>query len=736
MAEIDRILHFRGLKQNCPVLLNGQIGIIEDQGQETLVFGTVAGNKYVPSNFDFENFKQDILNIIGDTNNLTTINKIIVNAINELNAKGGSGGSGGGNVNYTIWTYSATADNTSEFDIVNNGIYDPTKDSIQMFFKGSLLEPNDKYTLSDLHVTLNGWTLNNGESIFMYIFKVEEMSGESLIDGTVQKQKLEASVQTTLTNADKIGDLSTLGTTAKDTIVNSINENTTSLADNTQQHTFIDVFKLKFVYGAKHDGDTDDSQALQNYIDDLQTSGYGGTIYFPSGKTLIKNIDLLYIAKPIELENIKFIGCEGAILMPSDGANYMFTIAGDDTTNDLTHMIRNISFENIKIKAGLSDTTTIDIPAILVNNVRFLSMTNVEITGFLQGGLELKQTFDSIFNNVRILSCGSVNSGTTYSALSLKMGVYDVTNACRFINCHFENSPQLLYIGDRSRHNYFDNCKFEQGVNGTTKNCIFLEGVLEIGFSNCQFVNNINSGVAFLRNIISIYTTVTETSININNCNFACPDSIYAIWLDVTNTKINNCSFSETSGQLSYGNPFNFNNRCIFADSTISFNTNESKLFNITGSDNNIHDITVNMKQDDSTTAVLRIPANTSRRNNINNIRLNYSYGTSMYAISGFTNNNLIDNTIDFKSKPTITNTATNILYGCNTILLNPLTDLSISNISYGHEGKEITLMNISTFNTTLVNSTLIATKSGSNTIMTKNIPYRFKMVNSVWYEL
>lgn len=235
MAEIDRVLHIRGLKSNCPVLLNGQIGIIEDQGQETLVFGTVAGNKYVPSGFDFNNFKQDILDMIGDTNSLITVNKVIVNAINELVNSGGVGSGSGGTVNYTTYTYTATADNTTSFSIVNNGIYDPTKDYIQLYLKGVMLTPDVDYIISDLDITLNTFTLNNSESIFMLIFKTEEMNGTNLVDGTVEKNKFETSVQVTLTNADKIGDLSTLETTVKDTIVGAINENSTSLAEMTQQ---------------------------------------------------------------------------------------------------------------------------------------------------------------------------------------------------------------------------------------------------------------------------------------------------------------------------------------------------------------------------------------------------------------------------------------------------------------------------------------------------------------------
>jgi hypothetical protein len=273
MAEIDRVLHIRGLKSNCPVLLNGQIGIIEDQGQETLVFGTVAGNKYVPSGFDFNNFKQDILDMIGDTNSLITVNKVIVNAINELVNSGGVGSGSGGTVNYTTYTYTATADNTTSFEIVNNGIYDPTKDYIQLYLKGVMLTPNVDYIISDLDITLSTFTLNNSESIFMLIFKTEEMNGTNLVDGTVEKNKFETSVQVTLTNADKIGDLSTLGTTAKDTIVNSINENTTQLAD---RLTFLTQLQFKFVYEINGDG-SDETTKLQ------QAFNTGGVKYFPPG---------------------------------------------------------------------------------------------------------------------------------------------------------------------------------------------------------------------------------------------------------------------------------------------------------------------------------------------------------------------------------------------------------------------------------------------------------------------
>lgn len=227
MATVDKIQVKRGLKSKLSIssLDDGEICFIEDDNVDggAIYIGNSKGSyERIPTKFDIDDLRNDIMNIIGDANNLITVNKIIVDAINELTQSGF--GVGGGTVNYTNYTYTASSDNTSTFDIVDNGIYDPATDYIQLYLKGVMLQPTVDYTISDLHVTLNTFTLNNGEDIYMLIFKTLPINGTNLVDGTVEKQKFEASVQATLTNADKIGDLPSLLTTIKTSIVNAINE--------------------------------------------------------------------------------------------------------------------------------------------------------------------------------------------------------------------------------------------------------------------------------------------------------------------------------------------------------------------------------------------------------------------------------------------------------------------------------------------------------------------------------
>jgi hypothetical protein len=514
MAEIDRVLHIRGLKSNCPVLLNGQIGIIEDQGQETLVFGTVAGNKYVPSGFDFNNFKQDILDMIGDTNNLITVNKVIVNAINELVQSGGVGSGSGGTVNYTTYTYTATADNTTSFEIVNNGIYDPTKDYIQLYLKGVMLQPTVDYTINDLVVTLNTFTLNNSESIFMLIFKTEEMNGTNLVDGTVQKQKFEASVQTTLTNADKIGDLSTLETTAKDTIVGAINENTTSLSDNTSQLRFLEQLKLRFVYNILGDG-SDESSKIQNAINNTSS---GNTIFIPKGIYCFKNVT---IDRSLYFKGYGGAGIDdnGTTIKLATGGTYIFKYTGTSSS-----ILNGGGIEGIRFD-GVSQSASYLIRA------EWISHLFVEKSGFNNvngSAISLQRVMESGIFKSYFRKCGSdttdviyldsvVNSVITYNVnnLHIEENTFGGNNG-RWIGSANDSNLDAIWIC----RNKFEYDSTPTWANSSTKAVISLGQVNRCSIDDNTFYNFLDSNNHYSKifEFINGSGVVTLTKNKINSC--------------------------------------------------------------------------------------------------------------------------------------------------------------------------------------------------------------------------
>jgi microcystin-dependent protein len=262
MATYDIVKHLRGLEKDLPIIDDGRIAILEDANNKRLVIGTVDGNVILPSSKDFTDLSNNLANnTIGDTSTLKTINKILVPAINEIYELGGNGSSSTGGtptgVNCLQYTFTATFDNTTSFTIQNTS-YDSTADFLQLFWKGSLLFPNKDYTTNGLIVTLN-FSINTSDNIYYIIYKVNEMIGSKIIDGTVTKAKLETSVQNSITSASKIGDLTTLNTTSKDTIVNSINEVNT--ASNI-------LTKLKTVDGTGSglDADTVDGKDSSSFV--------------------------------------------------------------------------------------------------------------------------------------------------------------------------------------------------------------------------------------------------------------------------------------------------------------------------------------------------------------------------------------------------------------------------------------------------------------------------------------
>jgi hypothetical protein len=112
-----------------------------------------------------------------------------------------------------------------------------------------------------------------------------------------------------------VGELSTLQTNDKTKIVNSINEVLTNLNsfkestisqlnENTQQLSFVDRLKAKFVYGLKGDR-TNETDKFYNAINDLYNKG-SGSLYLPNG---VYCVDWLYL-----LDGVNLISEENAII--------------------------------------------------------------------------------------------------------------------------------------------------------------------------------------------------------------------------------------------------------------------------------------------------------------------------------------------------------------------------------------------------------------------------------------
>jgi hypothetical protein len=139
------------------------------------------------------------------------------------------------------------------------------------------------------------------------------MNGTNLVDGTVEKNKFETSVQVTLTNADKIGDLSTLGTTAKDTIVGAINENTTSLAENMN---ILDNLMINLIPNG-----VDDTQQLQTIMDNHDI------FKLPPNR-------IYKISSTIKIPKGVFVDFNHATFIPISGGtflnNFMFIVNSED----------------------------------------------------------------------------------------------------------------------------------------------------------------------------------------------------------------------------------------------------------------------------------------------------------------------------------------------------------------------------------------------------------------------
>lgn len=139
----------------------------------------------------------------------------------------------------------------------------------------------------------------------------------------------------------EIGDLTTLTTPQKDTVVHSINSLQSEVTTNTAE--LADIVQDVKTLGAKGDGVTNDAPILRNIISNLPN---GATLYFPSGTYLLSTMQADNIFIPIK-SNITIKGTKGTTIKVANGINtsntFFQSIFGDMTTNEFD----NITFEDI-----------------------------------------------------------------------------------------------------------------------------------------------------------------------------------------------------------------------------------------------------------------------------------------------------------------------------------------------------------------------------------------------------
>ncbi len=258
-----------------------------------------------------------------------------------------------------------------------------------------------------------------------------------------------------------------------------------SLQERLDDHVSVKAF------GALGDGVTDDTDAIQNAINQLFLNGSGDSadinkrkiLFFPAGKYKVSNT----------LHLPPF-----AVLMGSGKGNTI--ISSEDTTVFDTVTANSVpgSYDY-----SISINTNLVPPAVDTDPLpKNISVTDMTIESFGEvPALFLRNCFDSYFGNIQINGSWSIILNTEVPeqiAIKLSSDYLDITARNIFSNLDISNFTYAVYSDYDIRDNLFDSCSMKNCLSGVvfgqgTPNIPELEGFVPVygprfnKISNCVF---------------------------------------------------------------------------------------------------------------------------------------------------------------------------------------------------------------------------------------------------------
>ncbi|HIE2548297.1 TPA: glycosyl hydrolase family 28-related protein [Klebsiella pneumoniae] len=197
-------------------------------------------------------------------------------------------------------------------------------------------------------------------------------------------------------------------------------------------------------------------------------------------------------------------GAYATCLIPEAGAEWVFKTVGtkDYTTYRSPYRAFRACVKDMHIGCGLQNMySDVSIPAgvggIYVAHASYVSVENVYMRYMDGPGLWVESMWDSDVNNLRIMHVGGVGSyKSTGNVLDANWAIYigpgddarDGSNANRFNNIHIETCPAMICVDKRSRHNFFNGGKLENGYYANADDYVsnIIRGVNGLLFTNME----------------------------------------------------------------------------------------------------------------------------------------------------------------------------------------------------------------------------------------------------------
>jgi hypothetical protein len=228
-----------------------------------------------------------------------------------------------------------------------------------------------------------------------------------------------------------------------------------------------DVVSVKD-FGAKGDGKTNDSKAIQAAISHLNQTG-GGVLYFPSGNYIMTS--------PIVINNnIRIKG--------SGKYNSVINIKGRITAIDLSskHAKLGVAVESIGI-VGTNTKGQIAIDAYYLVNGSYIRDVRIEN---VDTGIRLTKSWYSSFSDIYIRNCLS------YGLHLRSLSAAEQVNGVRFSSVFIQGAKNAVFLEGKkgSVGVHFDSSTFEKN----RETAVVSEGFSPLSFTNCYFEDNYQKG--------------------------------------------------------------------------------------------------------------------------------------------------------------------------------------------------------------------------------------------------